>query len=52
VRTPLAVLSAGTAVLFPLTLASNVFVRPHLPGWLQAFVRLAPVSDLVTAERA
>jgi GrpB protein len=53
VRTPQAVLSAGSAVLFPLTPASNVFVRPHtMPGWLQAFVRLAPVSDIVTAERA
>ncbi len=52
-RTPQAVLSAGIAVLFPLTLASNVFVRAQtMPGWLQAFVRLSPVSHLVTAERA
>jgi daunorubicin/doxorubicin transport system permease protein len=52
-RTPQAVLSAGTVVLFPLTLASNVFVAPHtMPGWLQAFVRVNPVSHLVTAERA
>jgi ABC-2 type transport system permease protein len=40
-------------VLFPLTLASNVFVAPHtMPGWLQAFVLVNPVSHLVTAERA
>ena len=46
-------MSAGIAVLFPLTLASNVFVRAQtMPGWLQAFVRLSPVSHLVTAERA
>jgi ABC-2 type transport system permease protein len=39
-------------VLFPLTLASNVFVQPRtMPGWLQAFVRVNPVSHLVTAER-
>ena len=51
-RTPQAVMSAGTVVLFPLTLASNVFVAPHtMPGWLQAFVRVNPVSHLVTAER-
>jgi ABC-2 type transport system permease protein len=52
-RTPQAVMSAGTVVLFPLTLASNVFVAPHtMPGWLQAFVRVNPVTHLVSAERA
>jgi ABC-2 type transport system permease protein len=52
-RTPQAVTSTGTVVLFPLTLASNVFVQPAtMPGWLQAFVRVNPVSHLVTAERA
>jgi ABC-2 type transport system permease protein len=51
-RTPQAVTSAGTVLLFPLTLASNVFVQPTtMPGWLQAFVRVNPVSHLVTAER-
>jgi ABC-2 type transport system permease protein len=51
-RTPQAVMSVGTVVLFPLTLASNVFVRPQtMPGWLQAFVNVNPVSHLVTAER-
>jgi daunorubicin/doxorubicin transport system permease protein len=51
-RTPQAVMSAGTVVLFPLTLASNVFVQPAtMPGWLQAFVQVNPVSHLVTAER-
>jgi daunorubicin/doxorubicin transport system permease protein len=52
-RTPQVVMSAGTVVLFPLTLASNVFVQPRtMPGWLQAFVCVNPVSHLVTAERA
>jgi ABC-2 type transport system permease protein len=52
-RTPQAVMSAATVVLFPLTLASNIFVAPHtMPGWLQAFVAVNPVGHLVTAERA
>ncbi len=52
-RTPQAVMSVGTVVLFPLTLASNIFVRPQtMPGWLQVFVKINPVSHLVTAERA
>lgn len=51
-RSAQAVMSTGTVVLFPLTLASNVFVRPAtMPGWLQAFVRVNPVSHLVSAER-
>ena len=51
-RTPQAVMSTGTFVLFPLTLASNVFAAPQtMPGWLQAFVRVNPVSHLVIAER-
>ncbi len=52
-RTPQAVMSTGTVLLFPLTLASNVFVTPHtMPGWLQAFARVNPVTHLVTADRA
>jgi ABC-2 type transport system permease protein len=51
-RTPQAVMSIGTVLLFPLTLASNVFVQPQtMPGWLQAFVAVNPVSHLVDAER-
>ncbi len=52
-RTPQAVTSTGTVALFPLTLASNVFVQPRtMPGWLQGFVRVNPVSHLVAAERS
>ncbi|MDR2984101.1 MAG: ABC transporter permease [Nocardiopsaceae bacterium] len=52
-RSSQAVMSTGTAVLFPLTLASNVFVVPRtMPGWLQAFVNVNPISHLVTAERS
>jgi ABC-2 type transport system permease protein len=51
-RTPTAVMSVGTVVLFPLSLASNVFVQPRtMPGWLQVFVQVNPVSHLVTAVR-
>ena len=52
VRTPAAVMSVATIVVFPLTLASNTFVQPQtLPAWLRAFVRVNPISHLVTAER-
>jgi ABC-2 type transport system permease protein len=38
--------------LFPLTFLSNAFVPvTTLPGWLQAFVRVNPVSHLVSAAR-
>jgi|SRR5579859_150656 daunorubicin/doxorubicin transport system permease protein len=52
-RTPNAVMSVSTVTLFPLTLASNVFVDPRtMPGWLQAFVTVNPVTHLVTATRS
>jgi ABC-2 type transport system permease protein len=39
--------------LFPLTFLSNAFVPvTSLPGWLQAFVNVNPVSYLVSAGRA
>lgn len=51
-RTQSSIMSLATIVLFPLTLASNVFVDPRtMPGWLRAFVEVNPVSHLVTAER-
>jgi ABC-2 type transport system permease protein len=52
-RAPNAVSSAGSMVLFPLVFLSNVFVEPEtLPGWLEAFVDVSPISHLVTAARA
>jgi ABC-2 type transport system permease protein len=40
-------------ILFPLTFLSNAFVPVGtLPGWLQAFVKVNPVSHLVSATRA
>jgi oleandomycin transport system permease protein len=38
--------------MFPLTFGSNVFVQTAtLPGWLQAFVKVNPVSHLSSAVR-
>src|ERR687892_1249844 len=52
-RAPNAVSSAGSMALFPLVFLSNVFVAPEtLPGWLEAFVDVSPISHLVTAARA
>jgi ABC-2 type transport system permease protein len=40
-------------ILFPLTFLSNAYVPVDtLPGWLQAFVKVNPVSHLVSAARA
>jgi ABC-2 type transport system permease protein len=51
-RAPSAVNNLSLLVLFPLTLASNIFVDPQtMPGWLQAFIDVNPASHLVTATR-
>ncbi len=51
-RTPSAVLNAGFMGIFPLTFLSNVFVDPEtLPGPLEAFVDVNPISILATASR-
>jgi ABC-2 type transport system permease protein len=51
-RSPNAVLNTGFMALFPLIFLSNVFVEPStLPGWLEAFVDVNPISHLVTAVR-
>jgi ABC-2 type transport system permease protein len=51
-RAPSAVNNVSLLVLFPLTLASNIFADPRtMPGWLRAFVDVNPVSHLVTASR-
>lgn len=47
-----AVQGISMMIMFPLTFASNVFVPVEtMPGWLQAFVNVNPVSHLVTAVR-
>jgi ABC-2 type transport system permease protein len=52
-RSPNAVMNAGFMAIFPLTFLSNVFVDPStLPGPLQAFVEVNPISILSTASRS
>jgi ABC-2 type transport system permease protein len=47
------VMGVSMLVLFPLTFLSNVFVQPStMPGWLQAFVDVNPITHLVAAVRA
>jgi ABC-2 type transport system permease protein len=51
-RTPNSLMAASMMILFPLTFVSNVFVDPDtMPGWLQAFVEVNPISLLATAVR-
>ena len=51
-RAPNATLNAGFMGLFPLLFLSNIFVEPStLPGWLEAFVDVNPISHVATAER-
>ena len=53
VRSPAAVSTLSLLIQFPLTFASNVFVDPDtMPGWVQAFVNVNPISHLSTAARA
>jgi len=52
VQTPEAVMQMSMTILFPLTFASNIFVDPAtMPGWVQAFVKVNPVSHLASAAR-
>ena len=51
-RTPNAVMNTGFMLLFPLIFLSNIFVDPStLPGWLEAFVDVNPMSHVTTAVR-
>lgn len=51
-RSAQAVQGISMMILFPLTFLSNAFVPVEtLPDWLAAFVRINPVSHLVTAAR-
>ncbi|NUT33075.1 MAG: ABC transporter permease [Hamadaea sp.] len=52
-RSEKSVMGVSMLVLFPLTFLSNVFVEPStMPGWLQAFVKVNPVTFLVDAVRS
>ena len=51
-RAPNAVVNTGLMALFPLVFLSNIFVEPEtLPGWLEWFVGVNPISHLVSASR-
>jgi ABC-2 type transport system permease protein len=51
-RAPSAVMNTGFMALFPLVFLSNIFVEPEtLPGWLEWFVGVNPISYLVSATR-
>ena len=52
VRTPMTVMTFGFTFIFPLVFASNISVDPEtMPGWLEAFVNVNPVSHVTTALR-
>jgi ABC-2 type transport system permease protein len=51
-KTPESVMQMAMTVLFPLAFASNVFVDPDtMPGWVQSFVNVNPITHLVDAAR-
>jgi ABC-2 type transport system permease protein len=51
-RSEKSVMGVSMLVLFPLTFLSNVFVEPRtMPGWLQAFVEVNPITHLVASVR-
>jgi oleandomycin transport system permease protein len=51
-REPGAVQGVAFLVLFPLTFGTNMLVDTNtLPGWLQAWVKVNPVADAMTAAR-
>jgi ABC-type multidrug transport system permease subunit len=52
VKTPMGVQMFGFLAFFPLVFGSNLLVPARtMPGWLQAFVNVNPMTDLTTAER-
>jgi oleandomycin transport system permease protein len=52
VKTPMGVQMFGFLAFFPLVFGSNLLVPAHtMPGWLQAFVKVNPMTSLTTAER-
>jgi ABC-2 type transport system permease protein len=52
VKSPESVMTSSFLLLFPLTMASNIFVDPRtMPGWLQTVVAVNPVSHLANASR-
>jgi ABC-2 type transport system permease protein len=51
-RTPESVMTTSITVLFPVVFATNIFVEVDtMPGWLQAIVKVNPISQVVDAVR-
>jgi oleandomycin transport system permease protein len=51
-RSPASVTAFSFVLILPLTFGSNVFVPTgRLPGWLQAWVKINPVTDVSNAAR-
>jgi ABC-2 type transport system permease protein len=52
-RSEKSVMGVSMLVLMPLTFLSNIYVNPEtMPGWLQAFVDVNPVTHVVAAVRS
>ena len=52
-QTPENVMQVSMTALFPATFASNVFVDPStMPGWVQAFVKVNPITHVTSVARA
>jgi ABC-2 type transport system permease protein len=52
VRDPATVNILGLVMTLPATFASDIFVQPRtMPGWLQAFVKINPISHVADAAR-
>jgi ABC-2 type transport system permease protein len=51
-RTPESVMQTSIMILFPLVFTTNIWVATStMPGWLQAIVKVNPVTRVVIAER-
>lgn len=51
-KTPQAVQGLGVLVIMPLQFASSIFANPQtMPGWLQSFTDINPISQLADAAR-
>jgi oleandomycin transport system permease protein len=51
-KSPASVTAFSFVLILPLTFGSNVFVPTgRLPGWLQAWVKINPVTDVSSAAR-
>lgn len=52
-KTPDTVMQVAMSILFPLAFASNVFVATDtMPGWVQAFVKVNPITHLSDSARS